>query len=84
VLIAGLLLLTGVAILALAMSSSNAANKDFVTYWAAGRQHLHHANPYDGAEILRLEREPEARQTATVLHAEPANSALSCSAVWRD
>lgn len=55
--IAGLLLLAGVGILALSMSSSNAANKDFVTYWAAGRQLLHHANPYDGPEILRLERE---------------------------
>lgn len=57
VIVAGLMLLFGVAFLAFAMSSSNAANKDFVTYWAAGKQLVHHANPYDPAEIFRLERD---------------------------
>jgi hypothetical protein len=29
---------------------------DFVSYWAAARQLLHHGNPYGAAEILNLER----------------------------
>lgn len=50
------LLALGVGILALAMSGNNAANRDFVCYWAAGQQLVHHGNAYDGAAILRLER----------------------------
>ena len=61
VIAAGLLLLFGVGFLAFAMSGSNAANKDFVTYWAAGRQLVHHANPYDAAAVLRLERDAGTR-----------------------
>ena len=57
VIVAGLMLLFGVAFLAFAMSSSNAANKDFVMYWAAGKQLVHHANPYNDAQIFRLERD---------------------------
>lgn len=33
-----------------------AGTRDFVEYWAAGRQLVHHANPYDGEALLRLER----------------------------
>ncbi len=29
---------------------------DFIEYWAAGQLITHHANPYDSAEILRLQR----------------------------
>jgi hypothetical protein len=47
----------GVAILAFAMSGSSAANRDFIGYWAAGHQLAHHGNPYDGPQILRLQRE---------------------------
>jgi Glycosyltransferase family 87 len=52
---AGCMLAFGIAILAFAMSGSNAANRDFISYWAAGHQLAHHANPYDGAAIPRLE-----------------------------
>ena len=34
---------------------SHFQNRDFISYWAASRQVLHHANPYDGNAILRLE-----------------------------
>src|SRR6266852_5294263 len=30
---------------------------DFVEYWAAGRLNAHGENPYDGANLLTLERE---------------------------
>lgn len=46
----------GVLILTFAISDSDAANRDFVFYWAAGKQLIHHANPYDGPEMLALER----------------------------
>jgi hypothetical protein len=43
-------------ILALAMSDGNAANRDFVSYWAAGQRLVHHADPYDSAAIFQLEQ----------------------------
>ncbi len=56
VIAAVLMLALGVGILTVAMTSSNAANRDFVSYWAAGQQLVHHASPYDGEAILSLER----------------------------
>jgi hypothetical protein len=53
---AGCMLAFGIAILAFAMSGSNAANRDFICYWAAGHQLAHHANPYDEDAIPRLEQ----------------------------
>jgi hypothetical protein len=50
------ILAIGVCILAFAMTANNAANRDFVCYWAAGQQLVHHENPYDGAAILRLQQ----------------------------
>lgn len=51
-----LMLAVGVSILAFAMRGSDVANRDFITYWAAGQQLVHHQNPYDGPEILRIEQ----------------------------
>jgi hypothetical protein len=50
------ILAVGVCFLAFAMTAENAANRDFVCYWAAGQQLVHHGNPYDGAAILHLQR----------------------------
>jgi Glycosyltransferase family 87 len=50
------MLMVGVCILAFAMSASDAANLDFISYWAAGQQLVHHGNPYDGDAILGIER----------------------------
>ena len=36
-------------------AGSLAASRDFVSYWAAGRQLVHHANPYDPAAVSALE-----------------------------
>jgi hypothetical protein len=35
---------------------SNAANRDSISYWSAGRLLLEHRNPYDSAATLELER----------------------------
>lgn len=53
---AAAILAVGVAILAFATTENTAANRDFVCYWATGQQLVHHANPYDGPEVLRIER----------------------------
>ena len=49
-------LFTAAGISASLLGSGAAGTKDFVSYWAAGRQLIHHANPYDGDAILRLEQ----------------------------
>jgi len=51
-----LMLAFGVCILAFAMTGNNAANRDFVSYWAAGQQLVRHGNPYDSQAIPHLER----------------------------
>ena len=38
------------------LSGKTAGMHDFVAYWATGRQLVHHANPYDGTAMLRIER----------------------------
>jgi hypothetical protein len=48
--------LTAVGILASVLGSNAAGSRDFVQYWAAGHQLIHHANPYDAAAILPMER----------------------------
>ena len=48
------MLSAGVCILAFAMTGNNAANRDFISYWAAGHQLVHHGNPYDSAAILQI------------------------------
>ena len=50
------LLAIAVGILSLTMKSQDAGNRDYITYWAAGHQLIHRANPYDGQAILRLEK----------------------------
>jgi hypothetical protein len=32
------------------------ATRDFVAYWASGRQLVHHADPYDSAAMMRIEQ----------------------------
>jgi hypothetical protein len=48
--------LTSVGICASMLGSHAAGSRDFVQYWAAGHQVLHHSNPYDEHEILPMER----------------------------
>jgi hypothetical protein len=51
------LLSIAAGILAFVMSSGEAANRDLVSYWAAGKQLVNHANPYDEAAVLALEKQ---------------------------
>jgi len=54
ILLGGFFLLT--AIFELTLTEQSAATRDFIGYWAAGQQIVHGANPYDAAEVLRLEK----------------------------
>jgi len=56
VLAAALMLAVGVSVLADGMSDSETAKRDYLCYWAAGQQLVHHRNPYDGDAILRIQR----------------------------
>jgi hypothetical protein len=50
-------LLTGGGICSSMLRRDAAGIRDFVTYWAAGQQLVHHGNPYDdGSAVLALER----------------------------
>src|ERR1035437_6175635 len=46
----------GVGLFVLLVNNNNAGQRDFISYWAAGQQLVHGANPYDGAAIQPLER----------------------------
>lgn len=43
-------------VLALGLSENTAANRDFVSYWAAGRLVAQDHNPFDPASVLRLQQ----------------------------
>jgi hypothetical protein len=47
---------TLIAIFAVPLASNLVGTRDFVQYWAAGRQLIHHANPYDFNAIAALEQ----------------------------
>ena len=49
------LLLFGFGIVLLLLTGNSPGHHDVVSYWTAGRQLLHHANPYDSAAILQKE-----------------------------
>lgn len=55
-LVAGLgLAVTALFLFAVPLAGHMAGSRDFVSYWATGRQLVHHANPYDRSAIAALE-----------------------------
>ena len=54
IIVAGFVLLS--LMYAVSLKGKNPTKSDFVGYWVAGQQLAHHANPYDQAAILQLER----------------------------
>lgn len=53
IIVAGLMLIFGVCFMAFAMNGAKRANTDYICYWSAGRQLVHHLNPYDKNGILQ-------------------------------
>jgi hypothetical protein len=50
------LALTALFLCVMPLTGNIAGARDFVVYWATGQQLVHHANPYDAAGMMRLER----------------------------
>jgi hypothetical protein len=40
----------------LIVNGNNPVGRDVVSFWVAGRQIVHHANPYDSSSVLQIER----------------------------
>jgi hypothetical protein len=62
----GVLLITG----------NNPGGRDVVSFWVAGRQLVHHANPYDGATIRSIELASGFKESAQTLIMRNPPSAL--------
>jgi hypothetical protein len=65
------ILAVGAGILIFAVSTSSAGQRDFISYWAAGKQLLHNRNPYDSAAVLALERSAGLDGTRPLLMRNP-------------
>ncbi|HEX6773076.1 MAG TPA: glycosyltransferase family 87 protein [Acidobacteriaceae bacterium] len=50
------ILAAGLAVIVLMTSQNSLAGRDWITYWASGRQLLSHQNPYDQAALAALDR----------------------------
>lgn len=60
-----------VFLFAITISDSDVAGRDYIQYWAAGRQVLHLANPYDPDAILKLEQSAGPGRTEVELSGSP-------------
>ena len=61
---------------ALLLTGNNPRGRDVVSFWAAGRQIVQHANPYDSASILKIERSVGFSDQSQVLLMRNPPSAL--------
>lgn len=68
---AATILSVGVLILAYSLSKSSGVDRDFISYWASGKQLIHHGNPYDGPAILALQRGAGSTQSAPFFMRNP-------------
>jgi len=50
------LALTTLFLCVVPLAGNIAGGRDFVVFWATGQQLVHHANPYDGDAMMRIER----------------------------
>lgn len=60
-----------VLFLAVSIAGNLAASRDFVSYWAAGQQLAHHANPYDRSAIAALEHSAGLTVQAVLIMRNP-------------
>jgi hypothetical protein len=72
ILLAALLALSLVILFfSVSLAGNLAAARDFVSYWAAGQQLVHHANPYDRAAISALEHSQGLTVRAVLIMRNP-------------
>jgi len=60
----------------LLITGNNAGGRDVVSFWVAGRQIVHHADPYDGEAVRAMERSVGFKDTAQTLIMRNPPSAL--------
>src|SRR5665213_1436851 len=62
------------AVLVVGLNNKSAGERDFISYWAAGQQLVHGANPYEVEAVRNLERASgrEDRETLLVMRNPPA------------
>ncbi len=66
------------AVFSASLTDKDAADRDFIEYWAAEQQLIHGANPYDDVAILRLERSAGMeRNQAEITFSPPVAFALA-------
>jgi len=58
-------------IFAVPVGGNLAATRDFVSYWATGRQLVHHADPYDSGAVFALEQSAGLKFKVTLLMRNP-------------
>lgn len=69
ILLAGLTWVT--AIFAFSLTDQNIAGRDYIQYWAAGRQVDSGLNPYDEAAVLKLEQSVDPGRTKAQFSPSP-------------
>lgn len=60
-----------VFLFAITLTDQDVAGRDYVQYWAEGRQVIAHANPFDAEAILRLEQSAGPGRTEAELSGSP-------------
>jgi hypothetical protein len=72
VLVTGLgLAVTALFLCVVPLATHMAGSRDFVSYWATGRQLVHHANPYDREAIMSIEHAAGLDKNAVLLMRNP-------------
>ena len=70
-----LFLFTALSICLVVLGRHTAGTRDYIEYWASGQQLVHHRNPYNITEILKLERAeglPDSVRAMVMGNAPPA------------
>jgi hypothetical protein len=70
------ILAIGLSIIVLVTSQSSLADRDYITYWASGRQLLAHKNPYDLSALVALDRSAGAGNGRVAIIRYPPNGLL--------
>ena len=78
------ILAIGLSIIVLVTSQSSLADRDYITYWASGRQLLAHQNPYYQAALAVLDRSAGSKPGRVHDCPQPAERNFLLSCCWRN
>jgi hypothetical protein len=62
---------TAIFMFAMPLAGHMAGSRDFVAYWAAGQQLVHHANPYDRNAVMNMEHSVGLAATGVLMMRNP-------------